>query len=100
MADSKVPTAPKHLSKEAQARWRRWVTERELDLDALETLELALEAFDRMRQAQAELLKAKSLFVRDHNGIARPHPAVIIERTSRAALLSAYKLLGANQEDA
>ena len=97
---SALPAPPKHLSKEAQARWERTVALHGLTFPAaLELYEAALEAFDRMRQAQAELRKAGSLFVLDHNGIARPHPAVIIERNSRSAMLSAYKLLGFEPED-
>ena len=91
---SKSAAPPKHLSKEAQARWQRLAAEYEINAAVHDTLELGLEAFDRMRQAQAELRKAKSLFVTDRNGICRAHPAIAVERTSRAAMLAAYKLIG------
>jgi phage terminase small subunit len=61
---------------------------------ALEILDQAMHAFDRIAQAQAELRKHGSLFHKDRNGVIRPHPAVVVERNSRAAMISAFKLLG------
>jgi len=57
----------------------------------------ALEALDRMRQAQA-LLDADGLTVTDRYGTAKAHPAVTIERDSRTAFLRAMRELGLDLE--
>jgi phage terminase small subunit len=52
----------------------------------------ALEAFDRMKQAQAHLRRDGTVTT-DRFGQARAHPAVAMERDSRASLISALKTL-------
>ncbi|MGC8541873.1 MAG: P27 family phage terminase small subunit [Phycisphaerae bacterium] len=89
---NRTPKAPVTLSAEAKNLWRRLLSEYELnDSAALALLANALQAFDRMREAQA-LLARDGICPPDRFGQPRAHPAVLIERDSRAAML---KHLGA-----
>jgi P27 family predicted phage terminase small subunit len=91
------PKPPAHLSKEAGVIWatinRGW----HLDESALIVLATGLEAFDRMRQAQ-EAIKLHGVVIEDRFGQLRSNPATTVERDSRAALLSAFKLLALDLE--
>ena len=93
----KTPTPPKHLSTEARALWRAITADYDLDAAALAILGGALEAFDRMREAQG-LLKADGLVVVDRFNQQKPHPAVSIERDSRQAVLRGLTALGLDLE--
>ncbi len=85
--------APPHLSADARQRWRAIVAEYDgWGVAELSVLCSALEAFDRMKQAQREL--KTSLFSKDKYGQMRPHPCVAIERDSRQSYLRALKQLG------
>jgi hypothetical protein len=81
-----------HLSAEARAWRRRIAAGWELDDAAKLILDVGLEAFDRMRQAQA-LIRRKGLTVNGH-----AHPATVVERDSRLAMLKALRQLNLDVE--
>ena len=86
-------TAPKHLSKEARDWWRKLAREYAISDEAgLLLLQTALEAFDRMRQAQNRL-DAEGLTLTDRFGQQKPHPLTVVERDSRGQMLSSLRQL-------
>lgn len=92
-AKHKLPKPPQELSDEAQALWLRLVEEFVIeDAAGLAILDRACEAFTRMKQA-TRLLDAEGLVVLDRWKQPKPHPAVSIERDSRAAFLQGVKSL-------
>ena len=98
MKNSEPPKPPKNLSREARRWWRELVDEYQLDdVAALLILQTGLEAFDRMKRAQVELSSAGE-FLDDRFGQKRAHPAIIIERDSRAAMMSALRQLNLDLE--
>ena len=60
-------------------------------------MQTALEAFDRMRHAQSILAEAGTV-ISDRFGQQRAHPATIIERDARAAMLAALRALNLDIE--
>ena len=93
-----VPPPPKALSAEARRTWRVLVAEYGVvDPAGLAILAAGLEAFDRMRGAQAAILVDGATF-RDRFGQVQMHPAVRIERDSRAAWLAALKAMNFDLE--
>lgn len=68
-----------------------------MDDASLIILESALEAFDRMRQAQA-LLAEEGLVVKDRFGQDKAHPAAAIERDAKGTMLRHIKALGLDLE--
>ena len=85
--------APPHLSADARQMWREVIAEFDgWGVAEFSILCSALEAFDRMKQAQKEL--RKKLFMKDKYGRVRVHPCVAIERDSRKAYLHALRQLG------
>lgn len=92
-----VAPAPGHLSEEAQRWWEKITGEWELEEPALLILESALEAFDRMRQAQA-ILDAEGIVVTDRFGQPKQHPATMVERDAKATLLRCLKSLNLDIE--
>jgi P27 family predicted phage terminase small subunit len=88
----RLPAAPKHLSREAKGWWKKIVAEWEMDDPSLMLLESALEAFDRMREAQATL-KEEGAIVKDRFGQPKMHPATLIERDSKATILRTMRAL-------
>ncbi|MEQ8226792.1 MAG: P27 family phage terminase small subunit [Rhodospirillales bacterium] len=98
LKNSDARSSVKGLSAEAK-RWQRRLTD-EYSLDdeaACLLLQTALEAFDRMRDAQ-RYIKKDGAVVKDRFGQTRAHPAVVIERDSRAAMLAALKALNLDIE--
>jgi P27 family predicted phage terminase small subunit len=91
------PTPPKHLSAEAQAWWRRLTEQWDLDDPSLLILEGALEAFDRMRAAQAIIAK-EGVTCKDRFKQIKQHPATLVERDAKATLLRGIKALGLDLE--
>ena len=92
------PTAPpKHLSTESKKLWRSVLNDYELERRHEAILLTALEALDRMRQAQAQLSE-DGLTTVDRYGGVKSHPCVVIERDSRNAFLRAMRELGLDQE--
>lgn len=92
-----LPPPPEHLSEEAAGWWNRFVSGWDMDEAALLILEGALEAFDRMREAQ-RVIAVESITVKDRFGQVKQHPATLVERDSRAALLRGLKSLGLDLE--
>jgi P27 family predicted phage terminase small subunit len=90
--------APSTLTQEAAEWWDKILTEYQIDDEAgFLILQTALESFDRMREAQG-LIKRDGLVFETESGGFKPHPAAIIERNSRAAMLSALKALNLDIE--
>jgi P27 family predicted phage terminase small subunit len=95
---NELPRSPKGLSSEARRWWNRLHSGYELaDEAALLTLQTALEAFDRMREAQ-EIIRKEGMTVRDRFGQPRAHPASVVERDSRAAMMAGLKALNLDIE--
>ena len=90
---SKPTAPPKHLSAESRKLWRSVLVDYELEQRHEAILLTALEALDRMRQAQAQLA-ADGLTTVDRYGGVKAHPCVTIERDSRAAFLRGMRELG------
>lgn len=84
---------PKGLSPEASSLWKKLLDEYAIDDEAAYLLlQVALESFDRMREAQV-LLRVEGLTFRDRHGAIKQHPAVAIERDSRSGMLFAFRQL-------
>jgi phage terminase small subunit len=62
-------------------------------------LTAACESWDRCEQARQELAAVGSLTYADKNGVLRAHPAVQIERDSRAAFRAALKQLRLDEDE-
>jgi P27 family predicted phage terminase small subunit len=91
-------TAPKHLSAEAKRWWREIMREYAIDDQAgLLLLQTALEAFDRMKSAQARI-NTDGEAVADRFGQIKPHPLLPAERDARAQMLAALKQLNLDVE--
>lgn len=85
--------APRHLSPAAKAWWRRLLADFVLeDEGALLILQTSLEAFDRLKAAQAEIKRDGATIV-DRFGQRKPHPLLTVERDSRSALLAGLRAL-------
>ena len=94
----KIPRAPGVLSKEARAWWKKLIREYSVDDDyGLLILQTALEAFDRMRQAQA-VIATEGLQFTDRYGQAKCHPATVVEKDSRSQMLASFKVLNLDIE--
>src|SRR6266566_1023363 len=82
---------PRHLSAESRDFYRRITTGWELGDDGLTILLVAAESLDRLREAQA-LIRRDGITIKGTRGL-KPHPAVGVERESRAAFLPALRQL-------
>lgn len=86
------------LSAEAQAIWNRIAAEYSIgDPAGILLLTTAMEAFDRMKDAQS-LIKRHGAITVDRWGQLRANPAATLERDARAAMLSALKHLNLDIE--
>lgn len=93
-----MKAAPRHLSAEARRWWRRLLEEYALDDEAaFLLLQTALEAFDRMREAQ-EAIKNDGPTVVDRFGQLKPHPLLPTERDARGQMMAALKALNLELE--
>jgi P27 family predicted phage terminase small subunit len=89
---------PKSLSTDASTMWKQLQTEYQIiDKGGLIILTAACESFDRMCEARA-LVENEGMTIEDRFGQKKPHPAVIIERDARAAMLAAVKQLNLDLE--
>lgn len=84
MTPARRPSAPSHLSTPMKAWWRQVVDDYSLEPHHLLLLTQACEAHDRATQARKQV-DADGPTIADRFGQLRPHPAVQIERDSRAA---------------
>ncbi len=92
-SSTKAPPAPKPLSAEARTWWRRLTVEYGIsDQAGLMVLQIALEAFDRLRNAQS-VIAADGPTVKDRWGQTKAHPLLSVERDARGQLLSGLKQL-------
>jgi len=89
---------PKTLSAEASRWWKKLTEDYEIcDEAGFLLLQTALEAFDRMREAQAVITR-EGLTVKDRFDQAKAHPLTVVERDSRAQMLAALKALNLDLE--
>jgi len=94
----KPTKAPRHLSKEARSLWDRLLKEYEIEDEAgLLILQTAMEAFDRMRNAQ-DVIKTEGMQVTDRFEQKKAHPLTTVERDARSAMLQALKMLNLDLE--
>jgi phage terminase small subunit len=83
----------KSLSTEAKSWRKKIISAFELDDDAgMLLLDTAMEAFDRLREAQA-IVNRDGCVVKDRFGQFRQHPATLVERDARTSLMRALKAL-------
>ena len=88
-----LPKPARHLSTAAKKLFNAIVGEYQIDDSAgVATLTSAVESWDRAREAREQIDK-EGLTFRDRFGQVRSHPAVTVERDSRAAFLSGLKAL-------
>lgn len=91
-------TPPGHLSKEAAEQWTAFTKEYDFDDAGLLVLMTSLEAFDRMRMAQAELkAHGKTTFLTRY-GELKPHPACAVETRNRSQYQQGLGSLGLDKE--
>lgn len=89
---------PKHLSAESKKLWQRLLSEYEIvDEAGLLILQTSMEAFDRMREAQA-IIKEEGMQIQDRFQQWKAHPLTVVERDSRAAMMAALKALNLDLE--
>lgn len=88
--------APRHLSLEARRLWRETLRAYDLEARHETILMVALEALDRMREAQAAVAK-DGAYVVGRFGM-KSHPGLAVERDSRLAFLRAQRELGLDLE--
>lgn len=88
---------PKHLSREARTWWKAILTDYEITDEAgLMLLQLALESFDSMREAEA-LVKKHGVLI-PHGGSQKLNPAAGIAKDHKAHLLQCLKQLNLDIE--
>ena len=89
---------PGHLSKAGQKLWSELQKEYQIvDKAGLLLLTTACEAHDRMKEA-TEIICREGLQLPDRFGQMKAHPCTVVERDSRAAMLSALKALNLDVE--
>lgn len=88
------PKPPTHLSREAKRWWKKLTAEFVFETpDAVLLLQTTFEAYDRMVEAQVTIKKDGTLLL-DRFQQKKMHPAVLIERDARQAVLRGLKQLG------
>ncbi len=88
------PKPPAHLSEAARKWWKKITEEFIFETpDALLILETALECFDRQRVAR-EIVDKEGPIISDRFGQKKQHPATIVERDAKMAMLRAFRQLG------
>ncbi len=88
------PRPPAGLSLAGRTLWTRLQSEYNVcDAAGLAVLEQAMRSFERCEAARRQLDREGITF-KDRWGQRRPHPALPVERDSRAAMLQAIKQLG------
>ena len=90
--------APKHLTREAKKQWEKLLNEYSIEDEAgLLLIQTAMEAFDRMREAQS-IIKTEGMQVADRFGQMKAHPLTTVERDARSAMMQAIKSLNLDLE--
>ena len=89
---SKIPTPPKHLSRESTAWWRDVAGAYVLAPSDLRLLQLCCESWDRGQAAREELAANGTTYL-DRWSQPRAHPAVAIERDARVAVVRCLREL-------
>lgn len=88
-----IVSPPKHLSASAKTFWC-WATETyRLAPDALKVLETACVAWDTGESAR-KTLQAEGSYYTDRHGVIRVHPAIRVQRESKALFLRSLTTLG------
>jgi P27 family predicted phage terminase small subunit len=91
--EPKPPRCPSHLSKEARTWWKRLCAKYDLTAEPAQLLlATALEAFMRMRDAQAAISR-DGLVLKDADGKVKNHPAATVERDARSQFVQTMKAL-------
>lgn len=91
--------APGRFTPEARRLWEALAEEHGLERDTeLLLLNLAVEAFERMREAQ-KLIREQGVSV-PHGESVKQNPACLVEKDSRKAMLEALKALDLTLDDA
>lgn len=97
MTARRAATAPKHLSRAAGELYRAVMAAYDLEAHHVAILVKSLEAHDR-GEAAREIVAREGLLIDSRLGERKPHPAVAIERDSRAAFLAGVRQLGLDLE--
>ena len=92
-----IPPAPRGLSAEAKTWWRKLNETYEFGDESLLLLQQALEALDELRAAQ-KILAREGITMRDRWGQRKTHPASIVARDSRSAMLKYFQAMHLNLE--
>lgn len=88
------PKPPAQLSDVARKWWRKITEEFVFETpDAFLILETAMECFDRQRAAR-EIIDKEGPIILDRFGQKKQHPATIVERDAKMAMLRAFRQLG------
>lgn len=89
---------PKHLSAEACKWWQQILDEYDIDdPSGVLLLQTALEAFDRMRQAQG-IISEQGATIKDRFDQIKSHPQLTVERDARSQMIQALKALNLDLE--
>ena len=89
---------PKHLKPDGRKLYRDLVTEYGItDAAGLALVTTAAECLDRMRAAQAAIAEHGEV-VTDRYGQVKVNPAAVLEKDSRAGMLSSLKALNLDLE--
>ena len=88
-----APTPPAGLTKDAKHWWLDIQDEYGIDDPAgLLLLKAAMQAYDRMKQAQT-VIKKEGPTIKDRFEQVKAHPLLTVERDSRSGMLAALKAL-------
>jgi P27 family predicted phage terminase small subunit len=94
MKNSSRPKAPAHLSAAAKKWWAALTDLYEFESpDSVMTLECVMECFDRATAAR-QMVEKDGAVVKDRFGQLKAHPATVIERDAKMAMLRALRALG------
>ncbi|MBC7248386.1 MAG: phage terminase small subunit P27 family [Actinobacteria bacterium] len=85
------------MSKESKEIWAALNATWMLEPSDLVLLQVALEAYDRYREAW-EAIQEEGLVVTDPSGRQRANPLLQVEKEARLAFFRAWKQLGFNEE--
>lgn len=88
---------PKHLSKRSADFWRSVDSKFALEPHDVERLRAVCEAMDTVDAAEAALRK-DGLFTKDRYGGRRSHPAIVVARDARQAVLRGLREMNLDVE--